>query len=714
MLDALRDAGARATFFALGRQVRAHPDIARRIVAEGHELASHGEDHSLLVFAGPRAIVHQFREADSALAAAVDGKASKLFRAPHGFRNPFVSAVAGQQGYRMVGWNGAIFDTARPGVDAIVARCQNVLRPGAILLLHDGDGSGQGGDRSQTVEAVPHILETVRERGLETVTVTQLAEQLRPQRRTAFKAAAFAIVVAALVLLVSQRFSLQVIANVFTDVDPVFVLAALIANLGSVAAKSLTWKAALDAVPGDDEGRPLDVSVREVIPAIFIGFLLNTVLIARLGEVARVTVLRRKLVARGRSVPVTTLVGTLVTEQILSGIMLVGVLVGVVVFTPVPQQAVRLLAVLSGVVLLVALVAAGIEIAGRIQRRRMVPTAPYVERWWHLLGISLTSTMRGLRRGPGHLPASAPARVGPRDGDGELGHAAAPASTGRFGRTGSTRASARRGSCSSPRTSYSSSPSRRATSASSRGRRPAAERPLSRAERPGADVLDRPPADRGGPGGRHRVHLPVARGTVGGGAPPPGRGRVRHVRRAIVLLVAVVAAAGCSGGDGGGGSSAASNTAPPSSTLPVSGTVTYTDGKVYTVAPLGSKLVLDDVSVKVDGVEWTRHVDARLPPGTTIFAVVRVTLTNTSGANQTVAPTQIWLLDSKNHAFFASPTAKVDHPLVGTSLAPGQTATGTAGLPHSGPPDGKPARVPLSRTRRDIAEAMHVGLVRYG
>ena len=122
-------------------------------------------------------------------------------------------------------------------------------------------------------------------------------------------------------------------------------------------------------------------------------------LIARLGEVARVTVLRRKLVARGRSVPVTTLVGTLVTEQILSGIMLVGVLVGVVVFTPVPQQAVRLLAVLSGVVLLVALVAAGIEVAGRIQRRRMVPTAPYVERWWHLLGISLTSTMRGLREG---------------------------------------------------------------------------------------------------------------------------------------------------------------------------------------------------------------------------------------------------------------------------------------------------------------------------
>ena len=54
-----------------------------------------------------------------------------------------------------------------------------------------------------------------------------------------------------------------------------------------------------------------------MVPAIFIGFLLNTVLFARLGEVARVSVLRRKLIARGVDMPVPTLVGTLVTEQLL-------------------------------------------------------------------------------------------------------------------------------------------------------------------------------------------------------------------------------------------------------------------------------------------------------------------------------------------------------------------------------------------------------------
>ena len=66
-----------ATFFVLGRHVRAHPEIARRIVAEGHELASHGDDHSLLTFAGPAAIAHQFRAAEEAVtdAVAVVGRA---------------------------------------------------------------------------------------------------------------------------------------------------------------------------------------------------------------------------------------------------------------------------------------------------------------------------------------------------------------------------------------------------------------------------------------------------------------------------------------------------------------------------------------------------------------------------------------------------------------------------------------------------------------
>jgi uncharacterized protein (TIRG00374 family) len=398
VLDALRAAGARATFFVLGRNVRAHPDLARRIVADGHELASHGDDHSLLMFAGPRTIAHQFRAAEESITDAVGASAARLFRAPHGYRGPFLAPVARRLGYRIVGWTGAIFDTARPGVDAIVDRCAHVLSPGAIVLLHDGDGSGQGGDRSQTVEALPRVLETARERGLEPVTVSELAEDLQPNRRLVPKAAAFGAIVVAIVFALSRKFDLQVVVDVFTRANPLYVLAALLANLGSVAAKALTWKAAFDAIPTEEGEDRVEVGMRDVVPAIFIGFLLNTVLFARLGEVARVSVVRRKLAARGAPVPTPTVVGTVVTEQLLSGVTLVAVLVAVVIYVPVPRAAVNLLAVLSGVVIFIALVAIAIEVWGRVRRRRG-PSEDYVERWWHLLGISFTSIVTALRRG---------------------------------------------------------------------------------------------------------------------------------------------------------------------------------------------------------------------------------------------------------------------------------------------------------------------------
>jgi len=402
LLDALREHDVHATFFVLGRQARAHPEIVRRIADEGHELASHGDDHSILALARPTEVAHQIRTAEAAIIAASGGRLSRLLRTPHGFRSPFVGVVARGLGYRLVGWRGSVFDTSRPGADVIVRRCASVLEPGAIVLLHDADGSGGGGDRSQTVKAVPGIVAAARDQGLELVTVSELAGELHPRPRTMLKAAMVVIALVAVVVALSQRFSFGVVANVFTQADFTLVLLALVANLASVAAKALTWKAALDAVTASDEAPAPDARMAEVVPPIFIGFLLNTVLFARLGEVARVSVLRRKLAAKGRLVPTSTIVGTLVTEQLLSGAMLVGVLVGVVALVPVPAQLTRLLAVLSGVVIIVAMVAAGIEVWTRL-RRRSVPVAKpddaYVERWWHLLGISLTSTLTSLSQG---------------------------------------------------------------------------------------------------------------------------------------------------------------------------------------------------------------------------------------------------------------------------------------------------------------------------
>jgi len=404
ILDELRAAGVRAPFFVLGRHVRAPPDIPRRIIEDGHELASHGEDHSLLTFTGPTGIAHQLRSLDEAVVAATGAAPAPLFRAPHGFRSPFLIPVARRLGYRVVGWTAGVWDTAKPGVERIVARSVSKLQPGAILLLHDADGSGAGDDRSQTVGALPQILAAGRERGLEFVTISELASELHPQRRMALRAAAIAGAVAVGVFLLSTKLDLKAIGGVITDLNPTLVFAAIAANLLSVLCKGLTWKAAIDAVelPGQNGAPPrrLHARMTEVVPAIFIGFLLNTVLFARLGEVARISVLRRKLNARGEEVPLPTLVGTLVTEQLVAGITLVAVLLGVAAFVSIPGWAVKLLLVLIGVVLVIGIAMAAIELWARYRRRQQIPVdEDTVERWWHLLGIQLEALPLALREG---------------------------------------------------------------------------------------------------------------------------------------------------------------------------------------------------------------------------------------------------------------------------------------------------------------------------
>jgi len=122
-------------------------------------------------------------------------------------------------------------------------------------------------------------------------------------------------------------------------------------------------------------------------------------MIARLGEVARISVLRRKLTARGYDVPVPTLVGTLVTEQLLMGITLVAVLLGVAAFVSIPGWAGKLLLVLIGVVLVIAVAAVAIEVWARYRRRQVPTETDPVEHWWHLLGISLSAIPLAMREG---------------------------------------------------------------------------------------------------------------------------------------------------------------------------------------------------------------------------------------------------------------------------------------------------------------------------
>jgi peptidoglycan/xylan/chitin deacetylase (PgdA/CDA1 family) len=164
VLDALGEAGVRATFFVLGRHAERWPELVARAAAEGHQVANHGYYHRKLHDRSPGYVRRDLMLGMAALDRAA-GVRPRFFRAPHGFRSPWVTAIAGSLGQRTVGWSLGVWDSARPGVDAIVRRTVDGARPRSIVLLHDGDGYDPAGDRAQTAAALPRIVAELRGRG---------------------------------------------------------------------------------------------------------------------------------------------------------------------------------------------------------------------------------------------------------------------------------------------------------------------------------------------------------------------------------------------------------------------------------------------------------------------------------------------------------------------------------------------------------------------
>jgi peptidoglycan/xylan/chitin deacetylase (PgdA/CDA1 family) len=164
ILETLAESRVPAGFFMVGDHVRRFPALARRVVSEGHTVGNHTHNHVKLHFAGRQRIRHQLEVAHTAIEWAT-GRTPRAFRAPHGYRSPFLRSAARELGYTVFGWTFGVFDTARPGVEEIRRRVRKRLRPGAIVLLHDGDGYDPEGDRMQTAKALPGIIEDAQAAG---------------------------------------------------------------------------------------------------------------------------------------------------------------------------------------------------------------------------------------------------------------------------------------------------------------------------------------------------------------------------------------------------------------------------------------------------------------------------------------------------------------------------------------------------------------------
>lgn len=188
ILDILKAKHVPATFFIIGANAEMSPKLVQREVAEGHDVGNHTFTHPNLG-ESPPSIVALELNATQRLFEALTGRSMRLFRAPYfGDAEPTTAdelvpiEIAQKMGYISVGLHVDGEDWQRPGVDAIVNNVLNGIdttnldRKGQVVLLHDG-----GGERSQTVAALPKIIDGLRARGYEFVTVSTLAGLKRDQ-----------------------------------------------------------------------------------------------------------------------------------------------------------------------------------------------------------------------------------------------------------------------------------------------------------------------------------------------------------------------------------------------------------------------------------------------------------------------------------------------------------------------------------------------------
>jgi len=172
LLDALADKRVHATFFVLGRHVRSHPDLIRRMVAEGHEVENHSFDHPDMRKLDEAARQKEIAETESLLTAL--GAKPRFFRPPYGAYDPRVVEDARQNGLEVVLWS---HDSEDWRYHTVATLEGNILPPSShgahgIFLFHDIHDS--------TIAAMPSVLDELKDKGCRFVTVAEWVDGAGP------------------------------------------------------------------------------------------------------------------------------------------------------------------------------------------------------------------------------------------------------------------------------------------------------------------------------------------------------------------------------------------------------------------------------------------------------------------------------------------------------------------------------------------------------
>ena len=171
LLALLESEHVHATFFVVGRAVRAHPDLVRRMLSDGDEVGNHTETHAHLnaLFA-PGGLDREIDDADAAIVHST-GLHPRYLRPPFGARNFSALEAARKRGYTVVMWTDMLGSRVPDGAQRLLGQ----IGDGAIVVLHDGD-QGRDGAGGRTYEAgyTRELIATLRARGYRFVTISQL------------------------------------------------------------------------------------------------------------------------------------------------------------------------------------------------------------------------------------------------------------------------------------------------------------------------------------------------------------------------------------------------------------------------------------------------------------------------------------------------------------------------------------------------------------
>ncbi len=175
VLDELKKANIKATFFLVGYHVQKYPDVARRIVEEGHTIGNHGYAHTVMFYYTPAEIEQEIKYTENVICD-ITGIKTTIFRPPKAWLRKTIKDRIKMMGYHIVLWSLNSKDWVSFNHKHIVGYLTRKIKNGDILLFHDsGNVFGrEGGDRMQTVKSIPLLARKLRAKGFEFVSIEEL------------------------------------------------------------------------------------------------------------------------------------------------------------------------------------------------------------------------------------------------------------------------------------------------------------------------------------------------------------------------------------------------------------------------------------------------------------------------------------------------------------------------------------------------------------